>query len=140
MKSLMRCLSSCKDLLYRDQPSSYDDSCYNETESFEDSCYNETESFEDSCYNETESFEDNVIRDRLLNEIIALADVAKDKSFTADTDDRTLLSDIFTEIFIKAHGINTFLKHKKVERPFTRAAKSKSDWENNFNKILNEKK
>ena len=102
MKSLMRCISGCKDLLYRDQPSSYDE-------------------FDDSYYNKTESFEDNIVKDCLLNEIIALADVAKDKSFTADTDDRTLLSDIFTEIFVKAHEIRTILNYGT--RPATRSAK-----------------
>lgn len=103
MKSLMRCLSGCKDLFYRDQPTSYDE--------FDDSCYNDLFG-----YVEFESFENEMAKINLLKDIIALADVARSKTFTTDTSDRELLSDIFTEIFVKAHEIRTILNYgtKKV--------------------------
>jgi hypothetical protein len=108
MKSLMRCLSGCKDLFYRDQPTSYDE--------FDDSCYNDLFG-----YSELESFENEMTKINLLKDIIALADVARSKTFTTDTSDRELLSDIFTEIFVKAHEIRTILNYGT--RPATRSAK-----------------
>lgn len=98
MKSLMRCLSGCKNLFYRDQPTSCDE--------FDDSCYNDLFG-----YSELESFENEMAKINLLKDIIALADVARSKKFTTDTSDRELLSDIFTEIFVKAHEIRTILDY-----------------------------
>ena len=51
----------------------------------------------------------------LLKDIISLADVARSKTFTTDTSDRELLSDIFTEIFVKAHEIRTILNYGSKE-------------------------
>ena len=108
MKSLMRCLSGCKNLFYRDQPTSCDE--------FDDSCYNDLFG-----YSELDSFENEMTKINLLKDIISLADVARSKTFTTDTSDRELLSDIFTEIFVKAHEIRTILNYGT--RPATRSAK-----------------
>lgn len=109
MKSLMRCLSGCKDLFYRDQPTTYDE--------FDESCYNDLFG-----YIELESFENIITKINLLKDIIALADVARSKTFTTDTSDRELLSDIFTEIFVKAREIKTIIDYGHVN-----TAKSKND-------------
>lgn len=103
MKAIMRCLNGCKELLYRDQLLSYED--------LNDSWFNDA--FD---HTEIESFENNIEKFQLVKDIIALADVARSKTFTTDTSDRELLSDIFTEIFVKAHEIRTILDYgnKKV--------------------------
>jgi hypothetical protein len=85
MRSLMSTLSGCRNLKYPQQPITLS------------SAYN----FEDLI--DLPVLSDSYIEKvQLLQDIIALADVARNKSFTEDTSDRDLLSDIFTEIFIKA--------------------------------------
>jgi len=85
MRSLMQSLAGCANLKYPQQPttlmSAYD--------------------FEELA--DLTGLSDSYIEKiQLLKDIIALADVARSKFFTQDTSDRELLSDIFTEIFIKA--------------------------------------
>lgn len=103
MKTIMSNLSACKNLLYRDQLSSYDE--------FNIDCYNELFN-----YSEIDCFKNEITKMKLLKDIIALADVARSKTFTTDTSDRELLSDIFTEIFVKACEIRTILDYgsKKI--------------------------
>ncbi len=99
MRNIMRCLSGCKDLSYIDQSSIYDEP--------NGSCYNDLFG-----YSEIDCFDVNdQLKLQLLKDIIALADLARSKSFTIDTSDRELLSDIFTEIFVKAHEIRTILNY-----------------------------
>ena len=83
MKSLMHALNACRDLRYVQEPFGY--------------------GFDD-LIDVTDSYIEKV---NFLKDIIALADVARSKSFTSDTFDRELLSDIFTEIFIKAKGLHS---------------------------------
>lgn len=83
MKSLMHALNACRDLRYVQEPFGY--------------------GFDD-LIDVTDSYIEKV---NLLKDIIALADVARSKSFTSDTFDKELLSDIFTEIFIKAKGLHS---------------------------------
>ena len=97
MKSLMRTLSGCGDLKYAQQPSKFD--------GYLEYGFNDHIDLTDA----------RIERIRLLKDIIALADVAKSKHFTSDTSDRELLSDIFTEIFIKAKGLQNYEYLESIE-------------------------